>query len=268
MHTQTLEERFTCVLSNVIQQKGVLSQPLHLCGNDILQLQPATQWITLSILNLNSTITTFVIFIKTIITWMCNIYSSHKRLLLHFPVIKYKTRNAKIYHSDNTSPLHLQLHIGKAHHKVVASFPHYFTEACYHLQSISVTAIQGRHQFRLSHYSKTAAHFSIQPQPLYYWSSSQPMVMKIMFSPPNATCIQALFLAGRTGVHHLSSDHGMHQNCTTYTQFSPRKYSLLGNSHLRWDAISCVGQHVLSYILSGHSVFPKIKGSFLQKWLA
>lgn len=59
---------FTCVLSNIIQQKGVLSQPLHLRGNDILQLQPATQWITLSILKLNSTVTTFVIFIKTIIT--------------------------------------------------------------------------------------------------------------------------------------------------------------------------------------------------------
>lgn len=117
MHTQPQWKGFTCVLSNVIQQKGVLRQSLHLCGNDILQLQPATQWIALSILDLNSTITTFVIFIKTIITWTCNIYSSHKRLLLHFPVIKYKIRNARIHHSDNTSPLHLQLRIGKAHHK-------------------------------------------------------------------------------------------------------------------------------------------------------
>lgn len=105
---------FTCVFSNVVQQKGVFSQPLHLCGDDILELQPPAQGIALCILNFNSTISAFVIFIKAIITWMHNIYSSLKHLLLHFPVIKYKTRDAKIYHPDNTSPLHLQLPRGKS----------------------------------------------------------------------------------------------------------------------------------------------------------
>lgn len=61
-------EGFTCVFGNVIQQKGVFSQPLHLRGDDILQLQPPAQGIALGILNFNSTISAFVIFIKAIIT--------------------------------------------------------------------------------------------------------------------------------------------------------------------------------------------------------
>lgn len=133
----------TWILSNTIQQKGVFSQSLHLSGNDILQLQPATQRITLGILKLNSIITAFVIFIKTIITWTCTIYSSYKRLLLHFLVIKYETRNAKIYHSDNMAPFHLQLHIGKAHHKkqcllsLITS--HKPGAICYQSQSVPYT---------------------------------------------------------------------------------------------------------------------------------
>lgn len=44
----------------------------------------------------------------------------------------------------------------------------------------------------------------------------------------------------------------------------PQNYTSLGSSYLKWDAISCLGQHVLSCILSGHSVFPRMKGSSLQ----
>lgn len=184
---------------------------------------------------------------------MCNIYSSRKRLLLHLLVIKYKTRNAKIYHSDNTSLLDLQLRTGRAH-KAVASFPHHCTEAWQHLQSISVTATQGRYQFSSSCYSKTTVHFSKQRQPLYYCSSSQLVVMKIMFSPPNARSIQAPFLVGRIGLQYLSSDFGMHHNCTAISSFSSQKYSSLGNSHPS-EMRCCLGQHVLSSIPARHCVW-------------
>lgn len=35
---------------NVLQQQGVLGEPLHLHGDDIFELEPATQLVTLSLL--------------------------------------------------------------------------------------------------------------------------------------------------------------------------------------------------------------------------
>ena len=40
----------TCVLGNVIQKKRVLSESLHLGGNDVLQLKTTAQGVTLSVL--------------------------------------------------------------------------------------------------------------------------------------------------------------------------------------------------------------------------
>lgn len=48
------ENYCTCVFGNIVQEKRVLSKPLHLSGNDILKLQTTTQWITLSILKLKA----------------------------------------------------------------------------------------------------------------------------------------------------------------------------------------------------------------------
>lgn len=41
---------FTCVLGDVVEQQRVLCESQHLHGNDVLQLQPATQTISLSCL--------------------------------------------------------------------------------------------------------------------------------------------------------------------------------------------------------------------------
>lgn len=41
---------FTCVLGDVVQQKRVLCESQHLHGNDVLQLQPATQAVSFSCL--------------------------------------------------------------------------------------------------------------------------------------------------------------------------------------------------------------------------
>lgn len=41
----------TCVLGNVVQEERVLGEPLHLGGNDVLQLQAPAQWVTLSVLH-------------------------------------------------------------------------------------------------------------------------------------------------------------------------------------------------------------------------
>lgn len=41
----------TCVLGNVVQEEGVLGEPLHLGGNDVLQLQAPAQRVTLSVLH-------------------------------------------------------------------------------------------------------------------------------------------------------------------------------------------------------------------------
>lgn len=112
---------------------------------------------------------------------MHNIYSSLKHLLLHFPVIKYKTRDAKIYHPDNTSPLHLQLPAGKAHHKGSAFLPSLLPMGM-GPSPINLSQQQpGTHQFGLSHRSKTR-DIRQGNLPLYQQSSSQPVLMEIMFS--------------------------------------------------------------------------------------
>lgn len=45
-HTDT----HTCVLCNILQQQWVLGQPLHLYGNDVLELQPTALGLTLRLL--------------------------------------------------------------------------------------------------------------------------------------------------------------------------------------------------------------------------
>lgn len=44
---------FTCIFDNVVQQQGVLGEPLHLYGNDVFKLKSATQSVTLCLLKRN-----------------------------------------------------------------------------------------------------------------------------------------------------------------------------------------------------------------------
>lgn len=43
----------TCIFGNVVQQQGVLGEPLHLYGNDVFKLKSATQAVTLCLLKSN-----------------------------------------------------------------------------------------------------------------------------------------------------------------------------------------------------------------------
>lgn len=141
---------------------------------------------------------------------MHNIYSSLKHLLLHFPVIKYKTRDAKIYHPDNISPLHLQLPAGKAHHKGSAFLPSLLPMGM-GPSPINLSQQQpGTHQFGLSQRSKTR-DICQDNLPWCQQSSSQPVLMETMFSAANTTRTQTPLLAGRAAVHHPPPAPGMQQ---------------------------------------------------------
>ena len=49
------EGRATCVFDDVVEEQGVLCEPLHLHGDDVLQLQPATESVALRLLPSNRT---------------------------------------------------------------------------------------------------------------------------------------------------------------------------------------------------------------------
>lgn len=136
---------------------------------------------------------------------MHNIYSSLKHLLLHFSVIKYKRCQdlSPRQHIPSPSAITQRKKLITA---AVPSSPHYSPWAWALPQSISVSSTQGKHQFGLSQRSKTQ-DICQDNLPLFSQSSSQPVLMEIMFS---CKCHMepSPVLAGRVAVQHLSPAPG------------------------------------------------------------